>query len=105
MTDRRRLPHIALVSFGLVAPPSALAEIHDHEIRRLLYLHSSCGVDQLEQLVSEPSLRRFRAVCRNTSAFPDGLEVLCTDIHDDRSCRIETPSKTFDSLDLLRKPR
>lgn len=96
-------------SFGLAigiaaaSTGSATAEIHDYMIRRLLYLDTSCGVDQLERLPppSETS-RRFKALCRNVSAYPDGIFVTCTDIDDDRSCKPETAPKAFDHLKLMR---
>ncbi|AHB50266.1 hypothetical protein W911_12640 [Hyphomicrobium nitrativorans NL23] len=94
---------LAAVVLGLAAPASASAEIHDYMIRRLLYLDTSCGVDQLERLPPPTeSTRRFKALCRNVSAYPDGIVVTCTDIADDRSCKIETAPKTFDSLKLMR---
>ena len=98
----RRAATLALVLSGPVAG-SASAEIHDYMIRRLLYLETTCGVDRLERLPppSEAS-RRFKALCRNVSAYPDGIHVLCTDNDDDRSCKPETTPKAFDSLKLMR---
>lgn len=89
----------------LVSASSASAEIHDYMIRRLLYLGTSCGVDQLERLPPPTATtRRFKALCRNVSAYPEGIFVTCTDIADDRSCKVETAAKSFDSLNLMRPP-
>ncbi|WP_210258061.1 hypothetical protein [Hyphomicrobium sulfonivorans] len=94
------------LAFGIAAANSnARAEIKDYMILRLLYLDTSCGVDHLERL--EPDAdgnQRFSAKCRNVSSYPDGLEVLCTDADDDRSCRVTTPEKTYKHLELL-QPR
>lgn len=94
---------VAALILATSAPEIAQAEIHDYMIRRLLYLHTACGVDHLERLPppSETS-RRFRALCRNVSAYPDGIYVTCTDIADDRSCKPETVPKSFDALKLMR---
>ena len=74
-------------------------------ILRLIYLNTSCGTQKLERLNGERSdWRRFHVECRDVSAYPHGLFVTCTDVADDRSCKIETVPKTFDSLELL-QPR
>lgn len=91
------------VLFTLLSVSRAGAEIHDYMILRLLYLNSSCGTLTVERVASEAPLKRYKATCKNVSAYPDGLTVLCTDPDDDRHCRIETPEKTFQHLDLLRK--
>jgi hypothetical protein len=86
---------------GLVTPVHS--EIHDYMILRLLYLGTSCGVQKLERLDAErPEWRRFKAECRDVSAYPHGLLVTCTDPDDDRHCTIETQPNEFDSLELLR---
>lgn len=88
--------------FGVAAAPAS-AEIHDYMILRLLYLHTSCGTQSLERIEAErPDWRRFKAECRNVSAYPHGISVLCTDPDDDRLCKVETEKKSFDSLELLR---
>ncbi len=82
---------------------AAAAEIHDYMILRLLYLNTSCGVDHLERLESAtPDTRRFHAKCRDVATFPHGIDVICTDIVDDRSCKVTTDPQSFDSLELLR---
>jgi len=80
---------------------AAVAETADYQVRRLIYLGSSCGVESLTRLDEAPGHERFKAVCRNVSAYPNGLEVDCTDPLDDRSCTIATPAVTFDQLELL----
>ncbi len=85
-----------------IASGAALAEIKDYEVLRLLYLHTPCGMASIVSRQTSEHEVRLRADCQNRTAFPDGAEVVCTDHHDDRSCRVETPSREFDSLELLR---
>lgn len=95
--------NVALATVAISGADGASAEIHDYMIRRLLYLDTSCGVDRLARLPPPTEdTRRFTAVCRNVSAYPDGIVVTCSDIADDRSCKIETEPRTFDSLKLMR---
>lgn len=87
----------------LWVPLAARAEIHDYMILRLLYLNTSCGVQHLERLApNAPDVRQFHAKCRDAASFPHGVDVLCTDIADDRSCKVQTVPQSFDSLELLR---
>jgi hypothetical protein len=80
----------------------AAAEIHDYMVLRLIYLGTSCGTQKLMRIdAGRNDWRRFRVECRDVHAYPHGIVVTCTDIADDRSCKIETPPKTFDSLELL----
>lgn len=79
----------------------AAAETAEYQVRRLIYLGSSCGVESLERFDPSPGHERFKAACKNVSAYPNGLEIDCTDPSDDRSCTIVTPSVTFDHLELL----
>lgn len=102
-TARARGIEVAAVTLMLAFTTGTSAEIHDYMIRRLLYLDTSCGVDQLERLPPPTeATRRFKALCRNVSAYPDGIFVTCSNIADDRSCMIETAPKTFDGLKLMR---
>ena len=94
---------VCFILMVTMAADRATSEIHDYMILRLLYLNTSCGTLSLERIEVTPPLSRFKATCKNVSAFPDGLTVLCTDPDDDRECRVETPEKTFDHLDLLRR--
>lgn len=104
-TARRALAIAALLGTYAAAMADARAEVKDYMIRRLLYLNTSCGVDHLERLdPDKDGNQRFYARCRNAGSYPDGLEVLCTDTDDDRSCRVTTPERTFKHLELL-QPR
>jgi hypothetical protein len=80
---------------------NVFAETAEYQIRRLVYLGSSCGIESLARSSALPGHERFKVMCRNVSAYPNGLEVVCTDPADDRSCRIVTPAATFDQLELL----
>jgi hypothetical protein len=92
---------LAAVWAALGSGTPAEAEIHDYMILRLVYLETTCGTDTLSRLEAPQHHRRFRIHCRNTSAYPDGLTVLCTDIDDDRSCIVETQPREFRDLRLL----
>lgn len=92
----------AAVLVCAVEPSSG--EIHDYMIRRLVYLGTSCGTEEITPVDAEPGHRRYRVLCRNTSAYPDGLTVDCSDPEDDRSCMIEEKPREFEKLDLLRRP-
>lgn len=95
-----RLGQAVVASFLLAT--SAAAEIHDYMILRLLYLNTSCGVDHLERLApATPNTRRFHAECRDVAAYPNGIDVVCADVLDDRLCKVETTPKNFDNLELL----
>jgi hypothetical protein len=80
---------------------ASLAETADYQIRRLIYLGSSCGLEALERVDATPGSERFKATCKNASSYPNGLEVVCSDPFDDRSCRIVTIARHFDQLELL----
>lgn len=95
---------IALAADTAATHSAARADIKDYMILRLLYLDTSCGVEHLQQLAPDvDGNQRFHADCRNVSSYPDGLEVLCTDPEDDRLCKVLTPEKTFNHLELLRQ--
>ncbi len=81
---------------------SALAEINDYYIRRLIVYQSDCKLDELIR-VELKSSSEFHATCLNVSFYPDGLEILCSDNTDNSSCKVKTESKAFNSLELLRQ--
>lgn len=90
-------------AFALVSTRTADAEIHDYMILRLIYLGTSCGTQKLERIdAGRADWRRFKVECRDVASYPHGIIVTCSDPADDRSCRIDTEEKTFDSLELLR---
>lgn len=100
----RRMPALA-ACVVLLSPCPAQSEIHDYMILRLIYLGTSCGTQSLTRVdAGRDDWRRFKVECRNVGAYPHGIVVTCTDIADDRSCKIETEETTFDSLELL-QPR
>lgn len=91
---------ISALSVAAVAP--AAAEIQDYMVRRLIYLSTSCGLQQLDALPrSKQGHQRFQGHCADVASYPDGLVVECSDDLDDRSCKVTTPAKSFDSLKLL----
>lgn len=93
-----------LATMSAVAALPAAAEIHEYMIRRLIYLHTTCGAQQIEALASSHDGRqRFQIFCANIATYPDGILVECADLVDDRSCKIATPAQSFDSLELLQR--
>lgn len=95
---------VVLASGLLLHGHPAVGEIHDYMIRRLVYLGTSCGADTISPVKAAAGHRRFHIVCHNTTAYPEGLSVDCSDPEDDRSCLIEEKPREFDKLDLLRPP-
>lgn len=94
----------ATVAAICVLSNGASAEIKDHEILRLLYLHTPCGMASVTSRQTSDAVVRFTADCQNRTAFPDGAVVACSDHNDDRSCKVQTEHRRFDSLELL-KPK
>jgi hypothetical protein len=89
--------------FSLLPLQSAVAEIHDYMVLRLIYLGTSCGTQKLERIdAGRNGWRRFKVECRDVASYPHGIVVTCTEPADDRSCTIETPPVAFESLELLR---
>ena len=88
---------------ALATASPADAEIKDGEVLRYLYLQTSCGFAKLTSRDVTPERARFTADCQNKTSFPDDAVVVCTDHHDDRSCRLETKARDFHSLDILRQ--
>lgn len=86
-------------------PGPAQAELKDYQIARLIMLKSDCQLIELAREVKADRSAVFSGQCSNASHYPDGIVVLCPDIdnNDERSCRIATEAKTFDSLNLLQR--
>lgn len=101
IASQRLMKRYLSLAIVCVAGSGAVAETAEYQVRRLIYLESSCGVESLSRLDASPGHERFKAVCRNISAYPDGLEVACSDPSDDRSCKVLTPAVMFDQLELL----
>jgi hypothetical protein len=95
------MKRVGLTIAYAVLSGTSLAETADYQIRRLIYLGSSCGLEALERIDATPGNERFKATCKNVGSFPYGLEVVCSDPFDDRSCRIVTIARNFDQLELL----
>lgn len=94
-------PLLATVALVLCMPSPVRAEIQDYMILRLVYLKTSCGTESLERMASASDQRRFKVQCKDVNTYPDGLTVACSDIDDDRSCRVETDARKFKDLRLL----
>lgn len=90
----------AILVAGFAAP--AFADIKDYEVRRFLYLKTSCGIAHVQQVESIAGVLRYKGDCPNLTAFPDGAIVECLDPQDDRSCRLLTQATEFKQLDLMR---
>lgn len=74
--------------------------MHEYQIRRFVYLKTSCGLQSFQRLNPGQRPFRFHIVCDNVSGYPHGMEVSCSK-PDDHSCVVLTEEKTFDSLELL----
>lgn len=100
-----RCAALAVVALAYVSNGArpALAEIKDYEVLRFLYLKTPCGLAKVTSQDVTVERARFTAECQNKTAFPDEAAVVCTDHHDDRSCRLETKPRDFHSLDILRQ--
>lgn len=93
----------ALLASIVAASMAFAAEVKDYEVLRYLYLHTPCGMASVKRLASPPDMLRFHADCQNLTAFPDGATVVCPNVEDDRSCRVEKQPTNFHSLDILRE--
>jgi hypothetical protein len=91
----------AVLLVGMICS-AAQAVTAEYQIRRLVYLKTSCGLESLVALETSSGRERFEATCNNISAYPNGLEIICTDPVDDRSCMITTRAVRFDQLQLMR---
>ena len=94
--------YILALAFEVSLPAQASAEIKDHEVLRFLYLQTPCGMAKVTSRDVTAERARFTADCQNKTALPDDAAVICSDHSDDRSCRLETQSRDFKHLDLLR---
>jgi len=84
------------------APPTS-AEVKDYQIRRLIYIYSSCNLDanSLKRTENKNKSLHFHGRCKNASFYPDGIEVTCPDKEYELHCKIQTESLSFDHLNLL----
>jgi hypothetical protein len=80
---------------GMVSPAQAIKE---YELRRFLMLKSECRLQTIVADSVDASGHRFNVSCGDSTAFPDGAEVLCPEPEDDRSCRMLTTPRRFDKL-------
>lgn len=85
----------------LIEPTPGIADIKDYEIMRFLYLKTACGRSSIVQVERINGQLHFRADCQDKTSFPDGAIVVCSDLHDDRSCILQTAPAGFPSLRLL----
>ena len=84
---------------GAASP--AVARVQEYQIVRLITFKSECQIAKLEDRSLPSGPMRFVASCENVGFYPDGIEVICPDRDDDRSCRVTTKAKSFDNLHLL----
>lgn len=97
------MPRKIIISAGclLLLPISAFAGVQDYQIVRLIAMKSECSRTTLVRTELGEGKLRFHAECRNVSHYPDGVNVVCSDETDERSCTIQTEAKKFDHLKLL----
>jgi predicted NAD/FAD-binding protein len=78
-----------------------MAAVQDYQVIRLIMMKSECVQDQLTRTDKSDGSIEFLAHCKNLSHYPDGLHVVCSDGEDERSCKVQTQAKQFNSLKLL----
>lgn len=96
----------ALVGFAVtlaLVPSEVTARVQEYQIVRLLTFRSSCQVDHLDERAAASGALLYFATCQNTTFYPDGVEVACSDRDDERTCTVLTPARHFGDLDLLRR--
>lgn len=93
---------VLILAFAGAGSTAAKAEIKDYEVLRYLYLHTPCGMAKVMSRDVTEKRSRFVAECQNKTLFPDDAVVVCSDQHDDRSCRLENKHLDFKHLDLMR---
>lgn len=74
----------------------------EYQIRRLIYLSTACGIETYSIIDEKPGHEVFKVTCKNVSSYPDGIEIVCSDPDDDRSCKVTTEASHFDQLELMR---
>lgn len=73
---------------------TAVAEVKDYQIRRMLMLKTECSVTGLA-VSARDGRDHFAATCGNVAHYPDGVEILCPDTEDERECTILTRKREF----------
>lgn len=91
---------LAAAAVGATVAP-ALALVQPYQVVRLITYRTSCDLAHLEDLSPRTGPMRFHATCGDLTSYPDGLDVVCDDRDDDRSCKVATAERTFRNLELL----
>ena len=94
---------LGLVAASALVSGEATAHVQDYQIIRLLAFQSDCQVEHLADRSQAFGPLHYFATCRNTTFYPDGVEVACGDRNDERTCTVLTSPRHFDDLDLLRR--
>ena len=77
------------------------AAILDYQIVRLISMDSDCRNDELKRVEEKDGTLTFLVSCTNVSHYPNGVKVQCTDVDNERSCKIMTQAREFEHLNLL----
>lgn len=85
----------------LLITSSAVAEVKDYQIIRLIAMKSECNRKDLSRFYRDETSVSFKSKCTNVSHYPDGLTVHCIDKEDETSCKIMTAARQFNYLRLL----
>ena len=93
----RKLLFIGIAIFAMESE----AAVQEYQVNRLILMKSDCVKTDLVRTDKPDGSIEFMASCKNLSHFPDGLRVICSDAENERSCKIATMAKQFDSLSLL----
>lgn len=96
----------ATLGIAMVLTPAiseiANAEILEYQIRRLIRFDSSCEILTLKRELNEDGGFTYNGICDNTTFYPDGIIVVCSDTEDERTCKIKTKGRKFDLLEAMR---
>ncbi|MBL8883011.1 MAG: hypothetical protein JNL45_08160 [Hyphomicrobium sp.] len=95
------LDRLIAAALACCAAGPAQGEIKDYEVRRYLYLKTSCGKSSIVNVERRDGAIEFHADCQNKTDFPDGAVVICSDPESDLSCSLKNPGANFHSLKLL----
>jgi hypothetical protein len=93
----RKLLSILITLFAI----EGHAAVQDYQVIRLVAMKSDCIKNDLLRTERSDGSIEFFISCKNLSHYPDGLQVTCSNVEDERSCKIKTEAKQFNNLKLL----
>ena len=85
----------------LMLVDAAHAEMKDWQLRRFLIFHSQCMMEDFVDKSAPTGPGKFHATCRNTTFYPDGVDLDCPDREDEFTCKILTQPLDFKDMPWL----